>query len=246
MVASRSEAQQAIAEGRVSVAGIPTPKAASLVGADIPIELQTGGSSKYASRGGLKLEKALDQFAVDPTGRRCLDAGASTGGFTDCLLQHGADTVDAVDVGYGQLVWSIRQDPRVTVHDRTNIRHVDSEEIGGPFDLVVADLSFISICTVAEALVSFSKSDCDFVLLVKPQFELGKGEVGKGGIVREAEDHKRAIRAAIGCLESYGLGIQAIVASPIRGAKGNREFFVHARHGPTRVTESDIEETTQQ
>lgn len=244
LVASRSEAQSAIEEGRVSVGGVAIPKASSLVGADVPIELDPGGSSRFVSRGGLKLEAALDAFAVDPAGKRCLDAGASTGGFTDCLLQHGAASVCAVDVGYGQLNWSIRQDPRVDVRDRTNIRHSSPADLGGPFDLIVADLSFISLCTVGEVLARLSAPAADLLLLIKPQFELGKGEVGKGGIVREAESHSRAIRQVVGCLAAQGLGTCGVIQSPIRGAKGNREFFAHLRHGPVLVEEQDIVETT--
>jgi 23S rRNA (cytidine1920-2'-O)/16S rRNA (cytidine1409-2'-O)-methyltransferase len=216
-----------------------------MVGADVPIDIRSGGSDRFVSRGGLKLEAALESFGIDPSGRRCLDAGASTGGFTDCLLQRGAATVCAVDVGYGQLAWSIRQDERVDVHDRTNLRHVSSSELGGPFDLVVADLSFISLCKVGPALLDLSSTDSDLVLLVKPQFELGKGEVGKGGIVREAEGHSRAIRDVVDCLMKIGLGTVGVTSSPIRGAKGNREFFVHVRHGPVEVADEQIEETTQ-
>lgn len=245
LVASRSEAQHAIDEGRVAVGGAAIPKAASLVSPNDPIEIDAGGSSQFVSRGGLKLDAALDAFGIDPAGQRCLDAGASTGGFTDCLLQRGAASVCAVDVGYGQLVWSIRQDPRVDVHDRTNIRHSTSADLGGPFDLLVADLSFISLCTVAEALKDLTDSDADLILLIKPQFELGKGEVGKGGIVREAEDHSRAIRQVVDCLKAGGLGTLGITPSPIRGAKGNREFLAHLRHGPAEVSDLEIEETTQ-
>jgi 23S rRNA (cytidine1920-2'-O)/16S rRNA (cytidine1409-2'-O)-methyltransferase len=244
LVASRSEAQRAIEEGRVLVRGVSTPKAASLVGTDSPIEVDDGGSSRYVSRGGLKLEWALDEFGVDPVEKRCLDAGASTGGFTDCLLQRGADRVCAVDVGYGQLDWSIRQDPRVEVHDRTNLRYAAITDLDGPFALIVADLSFISLCTVGGALANLATDGADLVLLVKPQFELGKGEVGKGGIVREAEDHSRAIRQVIACLDGFGLGTFGITPSPIRGAKGNREFFVHLRPGSGIVTEQEIEEMT--
>lgn len=216
-----------------------------MIGSDVPIDVRAGGSDRFVSRGGLKLEGALEAFGIDPSGRRCLDAGASTGGFTDCLLQKGAATVCAVDVGYGQLAWSIRQDERVDVHDRTNLRHVSPSELGGPFHLVVADLSFISLCKVGPALAGLSANDSDLVLLVKPQFELGKEEVGKGGIVREAEGHSRAIRDVVECLTTIGMGTVAVTASPIRGAKGNREFFVHVRHGPAEVTDRQIEEATQ-
>jgi len=245
LVTTRSEAQHAIGEGRVVVGGVPVPKPASLIGPDQSIELDSGGSSRYVSRGGLKLEHALEHFGVDPTNRRCLDAGASTGGFTDCLLQRGALDVCAVDVGYGQLAWNLRQDPRVDVHDRTNLRHSSAADLGGPFSLIVADLSFISLCTVAPAIVDLASETADLLLLVKPQFELAKGEVGKGGIVREAGDHSRAIRRVIECFDEMGFGTIGLTPSPIRGAKGNREFFVHTRNGPTTVTRLEIEETTQ-
>ena len=217
-----------------------------MVGPDVPINVELGGSSRYVSRGGLKLEGALDAFDIDPRARRCLDAGASTGGFTDCLLQRGAASVVAIDVGYGQLAWSLQQDDRVEVHDRTNLRYVDPELIGAPFDLIVADLSFISLCTVADILSRLADSEADLVLLVKPQFELGKGEVGKGGIVREADDHARAIRRAIDCLFEKGLGTRDLIASPVRGAKGNREFLIHLRFGNVDVDDQQIEEWTQQ
>ena len=245
LVNSRAEAQHAIDEGRVRVGGVAIPKAASMIGPDVPVNIQSGGSDRFVSRGGLKLEAALEAFGIDPSGKRCLDAGASTGGFTDCLLQRGAATVCAVDVGYGQLAWPIRQDERVDVHDRTNLRHVSTSELGGPFELVVADLSFISLCKVGPALLGLSSTDSDLVLLVKPQFELGKGEVGKGGIVREAEGHSRAIRDVVECLMRIGLGTVGVTSSPIRGAKGNREFFVHVRHGPVAIADGHIEETTQ-
>jgi 23S rRNA (cytidine1920-2'-O)/16S rRNA (cytidine1409-2'-O)-methyltransferase len=245
LVDSRSEAQHAIEEGRVRVGGVAIPKAASMIEPGTPIDIRSGGSDRFVSRGGLKLEAALEAFGIDPSGRHCLDAGASTGGFTDCLLQKGAATVCAVDVGYGQLAWTVRQDERVDVHDRTNVRHSSSAELGGPFDLVVADLSFISLCKVGPALAELSSADSDLVLLVKPQFELGKEEVGKGGIVREAEGHNRAIRDVVECLIKVGLGTVAVTSSPIRGAKGNREFFVHVRHGPVEVADNHIEETTQ-
>ena len=217
-----------------------------MVGPDVPIDIEVGGSSRYVSRGGLKLEGALDAFGIDPQACRCLDAGASTGGFSDCLLQRGAASVAAVDVGYGQLAWSLQQDDRVDIHDRTNLRYADADVLGAPFDLIVADLSFISLCTVADVLGRFAHSKTDLVLLVKPQFELGKGEVGKGGIVREADDHARAIRRVIECLNETGLGTRDLIASPVRGAKGNREFLIHVRFGSVDVDEQQIEEWTQQ
>lgn len=245
-MSSRTEAQRAIDEGRVTVGGISTPKPASMVGPDDPINLDAGGSSRYVSRGGLKLEGALDAFGIDPRDCRCLDAGASTGGFTDCLLQRGAASVTAVDVGYGQLAWSLQQDARVEIHDRTNLRNVDPDSFGVMFDVIVADLSFISLCAVAGVLARLAHPRTDLVLLVKPQFELGKGQVGKGGIVREADDHARAIRRVIECLDEVGLGTRDLIASPVLGAKGNREFLIHVQLGNVEVGEKQIEEWTQQ
>jgi 23S rRNA (cytidine1920-2'-O)/16S rRNA (cytidine1409-2'-O)-methyltransferase len=196
---------------------------------------------RFVSRGGEKLAGALQEFDVIVGDRRALDAGASTGGFTDCLLQEGAASVTAVDVGYGQLDWSLRTNPRVTVHERVNIRHAGVNDLGGPFDLIVADLSFISICTVAARLAAFATQDCDLILLVKPQFEVGKRQVGKGGIVRDPELHRAALTRVIECLATEDLGTRAVAASRIEGAKGNREFFVWARKGATTVQDDDLD-----
>lgn len=210
------------------VHGIPTPKVTTLVDAGTPIEL-LGPPPKYVSRGGLKLEGALDQFGVDPAGRRCIDLGASTGGFTDCLLQRRAASVVAVDVGYGQMDDSLANRPEVTVVDRTNIRLADPAALGGPFDLVVGDLSFISLCAVAEVIRQLVEADGEAVLLVKPQFEVAKGQVGRGGIVRDEEARREALEDVIRCLASSGLSTVATGVSPITGTKGNVEFFVHCR-----------------
>lgn len=208
--------------------GIPVPKVTTLVDAGTPVDL-VGPGPKYVSRGGLKLEGALDQFGVDPAGRRCIDLGASTGGFTDCLLQRGAASVVAVDVGYGQMDDTLAGRTEVTVVDRTNIRHADPRALGAPFDLVVGDLSFISLCTVADVIRELVGAGGEAVLLVKPQFEVGKGKVGRGGIVRDDETRRRALEDVISCLVSSGLGTVATGVSPITGTKGNVEFFVHCR-----------------
>lgn len=208
------------------VHGVPTPKVTTLVEAGTPVEL-VGPPPKYVSRGGLKLEGALETFGVDPSGRRCVDLGASTGGFTDCLLQHGASSVVAVDVGYGQLDDRLAARSDVTVVDRTNVRHADVDELGGPFELVVGDLSFISLCTVADAVRALMSDDAEAVLLVKPQFEVGRGKVGRGGIVRDDEARLAALDDVVKCLMSSGLGTVATCVSPITGVKGNVEFFVH-------------------
>ena len=240
LASSRAAAQTALAADRVTVAGIPQPKPSTLVDSTTPIEL-TPDPSRFVSRGGQKLAGALQTFGVMVENRRALDAGASTGGFTDCLLQAGAATVAAVDVGYGQLDWSLRTDPRVTVHDRLNLRHADIDTLGGRFDVIVGDLSFISICTVAAKLVELVKPDGDLVLLVKPQFEVGKGQVGKGGIVRDPEKHRTALARVVECLAAEGCGVREVAVSPIEGAKGNREFFVWARKGATTVQDEDLD-----
>jgi 23S rRNA (cytidine1920-2'-O)/16S rRNA (cytidine1409-2'-O)-methyltransferase len=216
----------------VRVGGVPVPKATTLVDAATPVEI-IGPPPRFVSRGGLKLEGALDAFGVDPVGLRCLDVGASTGGFTDCLLQRGAASVVATDVGYGQLDDRLAARPQVTVVDRTNIRYADPGALGAPFALVVGDLSFISLCTVADALTRLVADDGDLVLLVKPQFEVGRGKVGRGGIVRDPAERTAALRGVIDCLASSGLGTVAVCLSPITGAKGNVEYFVHVRPGPT-------------
>lgn len=226
----------------VEVRGNPTPKPATQVDGGTSIRVRDERHD-YASRGGLKLEHALDVFPVEVSGRTCVDVGASTGGFTDCLLRNGAASVAAVDVGYGQLVERLRADPRVTVHDRCNIRTADPATLGGPFDVVVADLSFIAICTVATNLAALGGAGTDWVLLVKPQFEVGKDDVGRGGIVRDPMLHARALSDASACLARAGLGVVGATASPITGAKsGNREFLVHAVPGEPRLTHDDVVE----
>lgn len=235
---SSEEAASLIDSGSVRVGGIPVPKPTTMVEAATPIEL-VGPPPKYVSRGGLKLEEALDVFGIDVTGRRCIDLGASTGGFTDCLLQRGAVEVVAVDVGYGQLDDGIARRNEVTVIDRTNVRIVDPDALGAPFSLVVADLSFISLCAVARQLRRIVASDGELVLLVKPQFEVPKGSVGKGGVVRSEADREAAVHSVRGCLESAGLGTVAVCRSPITGAKGNVEYLLHARPGTDELEGSE-------
>ncbi len=244
LVAGRSEAQDAIDAGRVVVAGVPEPKSSTLVDGSTSIRIE-GSPGRFVSRGGEKLASALADFGVPVPGRRALDAGASTGGFTDCLLQHGAASVVAVDVGYGQLDWTLRNDQRVTVHERLNLRYADVETLGGPFDVIVADLSFISICTVAAQLALLVNREGDLILLVKPQFEVGKGQVGKGGIVRDPEKHRAALAKVIDCLGVEGIGSVGVAVSPIEGAKGNREFFVWARKGATTVQGDDLDKVVE-
>jgi 23S rRNA (cytidine1920-2'-O)/16S rRNA (cytidine1409-2'-O)-methyltransferase len=235
LVASRSAAQDAITSGKVEVNGLVATKSATRVDEGVSIRF-AAVPAKYVSRGGLKLEAALDGFLIDVAERFALDVGASTGGFTDCLLQRGAARVVAVDVGYGQLDWHIRSDPRVEVHERLNARHMDGPTLGGPFDVVVADLSFITLRTVADALVAVGGDDADWVLLVKPQFEAGRGQVGKGGIVRDVTVRAEALHNVIRAFEGLGLGAVGVTDSPIAGAKGNREFLLWLRREPTTIT----------
>lgn len=229
---SRTSAAGLIDAGRVRVAGLPVTSAARQVEPGTAITVVPDGPT-YVSRGGVKLAGALDAFGVAVRGCVALDAGASTGGFTDCLLQRGAARVHAVDVGRGQLAWPLRQDPRVVVHERTNVRTLTPAVLGEEVDLVVADLSFISLVTVAPALVRCARDDADFVLLVKPQFEAGPRRVGRGGIVRDPAVHAAVLREVTDGLAAAGLFVTEAIESPIRGADGNREFFVHAdRRGP--------------
>jgi 23S rRNA (cytidine1920-2'-O)/16S rRNA (cytidine1409-2'-O)-methyltransferase len=232
LLPSRRLAVEAISAGRVLVAGSRAAAATRLVDPAEPIRLE-GDAPRFVSRGGEKLAAALDRFRVSVAGRRALDVGASTGGFTDCLLQAGASGVVAVDVGHGQLAWSLRNDPRVTVLERTNARALTPEQIGGPADVVVADLSFISLVTVAPALMRCAIADADFVLLIKPQFEAGRGRVGKGGIVRDPETHRDVLRDVVARLAPAGLFVVDVMVSPLRGADGNVEFLTRGdRRGP--------------
>jgi 23S rRNA (cytidine1920-2'-O)/16S rRNA (cytidine1409-2'-O)-methyltransferase len=226
LLGSRRQAVEAIAAGRVRVAGSPATAPARMVGADEPIQL-VGEPPRFVSRGGEKLAAALERFRVDVAGRRALDAGASTGGFTDCLLQAGVAHVDAVDVGRGQLAWALRDDPRVTVRERTNVRALEPADLGGPVDVTVADLSFISLVTVAPALARCTQPDGDFVLLVKPQFEAGRARIGKGGIVRDPDVHRAVLHEVRDGLRDASLYVTDVMASPLRGADGNVEFLVH-------------------
>lgn len=237
LVDTRTGAQRLITEGRVNVAGVPEPKPATMVAPDMPIVLVDEGA-RFVSRGGEKLQGALEAFSLDVTGRRALDVGASTGGFTDCLLQNGAASVVAIDVGYGQIHWKIRQDSRVEVIERTNFRYASPVEIGAPFDLVVVDVSFISVATIAANLAACGTRGTDYVVLVKPQFEVGRDDVGRGGIVKDPALHASSIRSVGDALAAVGLGACGAVASPIMGTKGNREFLVWAQSGAAR---GDIE-----
>ena len=228
LAGSRAEAHYVVDAGLVTVAGAPALKSSRLVAADEPVALV--GVRRFVSRGGDKLDAALDQFGVDVTGLVALDAGASTGGFTDCLLQRGARRVVAVDVGHGQLHEKLRDDERVVVHEGVNVRHADRTTIGGPFDVVVADLSFISLRTVALALLALARPAATLVWLVKPQFEAGRHEVSRGkGVVRD-EAVRQRVRAEIDEeLTARGAIVLGWMDCPVPGPAGNVELFVHAR-----------------
>jgi 23S rRNA (cytidine1920-2'-O)/16S rRNA (cytidine1409-2'-O)-methyltransferase len=226
---SRTEAQRLIEVGSVVVGGRPLAKPSTMVAHDEQITVEPG--DRWASRAGAKLEAALEAFGIEVAGRRALDVGASTGGFTDVLLQRGAASVVALDVGYGQLIWRLATDPRVQVSDRTNFRTVAPADLGAPFDLVTMDVSFISAASLAGQLHASGASGTDYVVLVKPQFEVGRDLVGRGGIVRDPESHATAVRSVVRALANAGIAPRAAMPSPVLGAKGNREFLVAASLG---------------
>ena len=239
---SREQASDLIEARSVLVNGIPASKPATMVDAQTSIKLQ-GKRDDFVSRGGHKLAGALDAFAgVVVEGKRCLDAGASTGGFTDVLLRRGAEKVVAVDVGYGQLAWELRQDPRVVIHDRTNIRHLTGDVIGAPIDLVVADLSFISLTLVLPALAAVSKPEADFVVMVKPQFEVGREKLGAGGVVRDPALRKAAVIEVADSAYDVGLGTLGIAASPLPGPAGNVEYFLWLRRGAVEINHEALDQ----
>ncbi len=229
---SRQQAAELIEQGRVAVRGVPAGKPATVVDRDTPVTVRDTGERDWASRGAHKLLGALDAFGdVAVAGRRCLDAGASTGGFTDVLLDRGAAEVVAVDVGYGQLVWRLRTDGRVRVHDRTNIRSVGPDDLGGVVDLAVADLSFISLRTVLPALAACTAADGELLPMVKPQFEVGRGRLGAGGVVRDPALHRAALGEVAAAARDLGLVVRGAVASPLPGPSGNVEYFLRLARG---------------
>jgi 23S rRNA (cytidine1920-2'-O)/16S rRNA (cytidine1409-2'-O)-methyltransferase len=242
---SREHASELIAAGRVKVAGAVASKPATGVSTDVAlVVLPDPDRPDYVSRGGHKLAGALAVFGplgLSVRGRRCLDAGASTGGFTDVLLRAGAAEVVAVDVGYGQLAWSLQSDDRVIVHDRTNIREM-TPELVGTVDLVVGDLSFISLDLVLDAIVGVTRDDGDLALMVKPQFEVGKDRVGKGGVVRDLDLRTSAVAGVAAAAARRGWGAQAVTTSPLPGPSGNVEFFLWLRKAPATVDEAQIAE----
>lgn len=226
LVSSREKAQALILAGKVRVDGRRVDKPGRMVHPANRIELEQ--PLKYVSRGGLKLEAALAHFGINVADRVCLDVGASTGGFTDCLLQHGAARVHAADTGAGQIDWKLRTDARVVLHERVNARYLEPAEIGEPVDVIVCDVSFISVTLLIPALARVLAPGGDWVILVKPQFEAGRELVGRGGIVRDPIAHRMACDRVIAALQSAGFQTQ-LMDSPITGAEGNREFLVHAR-----------------
>jgi 23S rRNA (cytidine1920-2'-O)/16S rRNA (cytidine1409-2'-O)-methyltransferase len=222
---SREKAQALIMAGQVVVGDHTVDKSGQQVAVDADVRIK-GGVLPYVSRGGLKLRKALDEFSVDVAGLVAIDVGASTGGFSDCLLQAGVQKVFAVDVGYGQLAWKLQQDPRVISMEKTNIRNLLPEQLDEVPDLAVIDASFISLAKVLPATVAIVKPGGRIIALIKPQFEVGKGEVGKGGIVRDPGAHEKVVAAIRQTAMEMGLAVRGVCESPITGADGNREFLI--------------------
>ena len=251
---SREHASELVASGRVKVSGAVASKPATAVTTDVAIiVVPDDDRPDFVSRGGHKLAGAFAAFepaGLQVAGRRCLDAGASTGGFTDVLLRHGARQVAAADVGYGQLAWRLRQDERVEVHDRTNVRDLTAERIGGEVDLVVADLSFISLRVVLDALMGVTRADGDLVLMVKPQFEVGRERLGKGGVVRDPALRAEAVRSVADAAAERGWGACGVTASPLPGPSGNVEFFLWLRRDDPeavggRITDDQIDDVVE-
>jgi 23S rRNA (cytidine1920-2'-O)/16S rRNA (cytidine1409-2'-O)-methyltransferase len=239
---SREQAAKLVQEGRVSVSGSVATKAATQVDPAVAIVIKADSDDPgYASRGGHKLAGALDHFTgLAVAGRRCLDAGASTGGFTDVLLRRGAEHVVAVDVGYGQLVWALQQDPRVSVLDRQNIRELRPEQVAPAPDVVVGDLSFISLRLVLPALIACAAPEADFALMVKPQFEVGRDRLGSGGVVRDPAIRADAVRSVATAAGELGLGVRGVVASPLPGPSGNVEFFLWLHRAAPPLDDTDL------
>ncbi len=232
LVESRSRAQALIMAGAVYTGTERISKAGQTIADDAPLEVK-GRDHPWVSRGGLKLDHALKQFDVDLAGKVVLDVGASTGGFTDVALRHGASKVYAVDVGHGQLAWSLRQDPRVVVLEKTNARHLTAAEIPGPVDAVVCDASFIGLQTVLPAPMALAASGAVLIALIKPQFEVGKGQVGKGGVVRDPALHEEVCARIRDWLDAEpGWSVIGLTESPITGPEGNKEFLIAARRAP--------------
>ncbi|OQX26436.1 MAG: TlyA family rRNA (cytidine-2'-O)-methyltransferase [Desulfobacteraceae bacterium IS3] len=236
---SRQRAQALIMTGNVLVNNIPADKAGTAV-SDTDMIVIRGGDIPYVSRGGLKLAAALYEFNVNPQSWVCLDVGASTGGFTDCLLQHGAKRVYAADVGYGQLAWKLRQDSRVIAIERTNIRYMPEEALPEKVDLVTIDASFISLKIIVPCVLKFMKKDAEILALIKPQFEVGKGRVGKGGVVRDAVLHQQVVDDLTGFFAQMTFCCESVIPSPIEGPKGNKEFIAYLKSQVPRQSDADL------
>ncbi|MDO4982843.1 MAG: TlyA family RNA methyltransferase [Eubacteriales bacterium] len=237
---SRERAKTTIMSGLVFVNGQRADKPGMSVSEDAKIEVH-GNALPFVSRGGYKLDKALKVFPVDPTDKVCIDCGASTGGFTDVLLQHGAKKVYSVDVGYGQLAWKLRSDERVVNMERTNLRYVTEEQIPEPLDLAVMDVSFISIRLVLPAVKRLLKDGADIICLIKPQFEAGREEVGKKGVVRDESVHAAVVRSILDFATEIGFTVAGVDYSPIKGPEGNIEYICHMKNGVYAPTEIDVE-----
>lgn len=237
LASSREKARALVLAGQVVVGEHRISKPGARVDPALPLRLK-GEVNPYVSRGGLKLAAALAEFGIDPTGRTCVDVGASTGGFTDCLLQAGARKVYAVDVGYGQLAWTLQQDPRVVALERENVRYLPRERIPEPVDLVVVDASFISLGIVLPKVWELLEPGGEAVVLVKPQFEVGRGQVGKGGVVRDAAQRRAALDTVLDSARSIGFAVVGDLESPVPGAKkGNVEYLAHLRRDSGHSTE---------
>ena len=237
---SRERAKTTIMAGKVFVNGQRSDKPGTPVPEDAKIEIH-GETMPFVSRGGYKLDKALKVFPVDPAGSHCIDCGASTGGFTDVLLQHGASLVYAVDVGYGQLAWKLREDNRVVCMERTNVRYISGEQIPELLDIAVMDVSFISIKLILPALKGILKPDADIICLIKPQFEAGKDKVGKKGVVRDIGVHREVVRDILDFCREHQLSCQGLDYSPIRGPEGNIEFLLWLKNSDNNTLEPDVD-----
>ena len=236
---TRSRARSLIMAGRVRVDGRPLTKPGTSVARDARLEIER--ARPFVSRGGEKLEAALSAFRLDVTGLEALDVGASSGGFTDCLLQNGVARVVALDVGYGQLAWELREDPRVTVLERTNFRTLPDEAFPGGFDLIAVDASFISLRTILERAIRFLREGGTVLALLKPQFEAGRARLGGGGVVRDPATHAAILREFRAAVEALGLGITDAIVSPLRGPAGNVEFLLRLERAPHRIDDAGIE-----
>lgn len=237
---SRERAKTTVMSGLVFVNGQRADKPGMQVAPDAKVEVK-GTALPYVSRGGLKLEKALKVFPMDVSGKVCVDCGASTGGFTDVLLKNGAAKVYSVDVGYGQLAWSLRNDERVVNMERTNIRYISSEDIPEPLDICVMDLSFISVKLVLPAVCALLKEDAELICLIKPQFEAGKDEVGKKGVVRDKAVHLSVIESVLCFAPTVGMTVMGLDFSPIKGPEGNREYLCYMKKGEHEAPKIDAE-----